>query len=143
MPNGQLKVLFIFIELRLSKKITKRVWLAFAFKTSQNDRWKFSSFHWIATFEKDYQKGSACSCFENKPKSQLKVLFILLNCDFQKSSPKGSGWVGLWKQSQIYSWKSFSFSLNCDFQKKCESKTKKKAESSFHFRWIATFKKCH
>ena len=56
----------------------------------------------------------------------------------------------LWNQSQSYTWKSFSFSLNCYFQKRslketcdfcCETKPKMTAESPFHFYWIETFTK--
>ena len=104
-PKSQLKVLFIFIELRLSKKIDKRANLAWAVKT--------------------------------KSKLQLKVLFIFVELRLSKK---------MWKQSQNDSWKFFSFSLNCNFQKRSLKKGQsdldfKDCWKSFSFHWIATFKK--
>ena len=106
-------------------------------------KWKVFSLHWIATVKTEQQKGSTAFALKLSQNHSWKSFSFSLNCDFQKRSTKGPAWLELWKQSQNYSWKSFSFSLNCDFQKKCESKVKMKVESSFHFRWIATFKKDH
>ena len=64
-----------FIELRLSKKITKRVRLARALKTSLNHSQKSFSFYWIATFKKAHQKGQAGLGCENKIKFTVESLF--------------------------------------------------------------------
>ena len=82
----------------------------------------------------------------------MKVLFIFIELRLLKkiTTVKGPVRLVLWKQVQNDSWKFFSFSLNCNFQKRSlnqgqsdldfESKTKMTAESPFHFIWIATFK---
>ena len=77
----------------------------------------------------------------NKPKWQLKVLFISLNCDFQKRSPKQPGWLGLWEQSQNDAWKSYSFSLNCDFQKKVWKQSQNYSWKFFSFSLDCDFQK--
>ena len=133
--------LFIFIELRLSKTVTKgQAGLCCEDKVKMTVERPFH-FDWIVTFRKKCEskgkitvespfhfielrlskyvsKRGRLAFSLNKQKWQLKVLFISLNCDFQKRSPKGPDWLGLWKLIQNYSWKSFSFSLNCNFKKK-------------------------
>ena len=84
----------------------------------------------------------------------MKVLFIFLELGLSKKDITGKRDIQLllWNQSQNESWKSFSFSLNWDFQKmwvkktadfSCEFKAQMTCESHFHFCWIATFKKLH
>ena len=61
-----------------------------------------------------------------------------------KNCHERPGWLVLWRHSQNDSWTSFSFELNCDFQKKVWKQSRNdNIESSFHFHWIATFKKGH
>ena len=155
---------FIFIELRLSKYISKRGRIALAWKQAKITAKSPFHFHWIATFRKKCEskgkltvespfhfielrlskyvsKRGRLAFSLNKQKWQLKVLFISLNCDFQKRSPKGPGWLGLWKQIQNYSWKSFSFSLNCDFQKKVWKQSQNDVWKFFSFSLNCNFQK--
>ena len=80
-PKWQLKVLFIFIEMRLSKKVIP------------------------------------------EPKWQLKVLFIFLELRLFKTVIKTDKRILLWNQSQNDSWKFFSSSLKCNFQKRSLKET--------------------
>ena len=119
-PKWQLKVLFIFLELRLFKTVIKTDKRLLLWNQSQNDSWKFFS-------------------------SSLK-------CNFQTRSLKET--IDFCSQIKLKndSWTSFSFSVKGDFQKKwlknatvfcCEAKAKMIVESHFHFPWIASFKKGH
>ena len=139
------KVLFIFIELRFSKKISKRARLACAVKTKSKSQLKVlfifielwlsarttkrevwvtneSPFHFIELrlSKKKLKRDSLVFVVKRKLKwqlKQMKVLFISLNCDFQKDDQTRK------------------------FHPHFESKIQMTVESPFRFDWIMTFKK--
>ena len=103
---------FHFIELRLSKYISKRGWLAIAWKQAKKTAESLFHFH----------------------------IFIELLLSKKMTKRTRLAWAV--KTIQNNSWKCFSFSLNCDFQKKVWKQRKNYIWKSFSFHWVATFKIC-
>ena len=74
---------------------------------------------------------------------QLKVLFVLSNCDFQNRSLNGERLAFALKTSQDDVESPFHLDWIVTFRKKSENKAEMTVESCFHFHWIPTFKKDH
>ena len=142
---------FHFIELRLSKKFTKKSSLTFSFKSK--DEMTLENpfhFHWIATFKKD---GNLALALKTNTIWQLKVLLILIELLLSKRFNKRSSltftlkvkpkrrlkvlfiFIDLWLSKKDHSKRRSDFL--------CDKKRQMTVESPFHSHWIATFNTDH
>ena len=95
--SWQLKVLFILIELLLSKKFTKRSSLTFTLKVKPKRQLKvlfiFTDL-WLS--KKAHSKRRSDILCEKKTNESWKSFSFPLNCHFQHRSLKGAVWPLLW-----------------------------------------------
>ena len=96
-----MKVLFIFLELRLSKKVIKRDIRLLLWNQSQNESWKSFSFLLNWDFQKRWVKKTTDFSCEFKAQMTCESHFIFLEfCDFQKTSLQRTVRLLSWNQEQ-------------------------------------------
>ena len=116
-PKWQLKVLFIFLELRLFKTVIKTDKRLLLWNQSKNNSWKFFSSSLKCYFQKRLLIETIDFCSQIKLKNDSWTSFwFFVKGDFQKK----------WLKNRL----NFC----------CEVKAKMIFESHFHSPWIATFK---